>query len=317
MIHLEFQRLNDLDLLCAHLQVTPRQLWSFVAEPDKYYTPILITRPRRSPRTVYKIEPPLKRLHRTIAVALDPHVARLGTHVQGFRKRPIGKKRRGRIIGISSNAGRHRNANVVVTADIRAFFDCIELDRIRKLFLKLGTPSIQAATLLARLVTYKGQLAQGGRASPSISNLAVRDLDATLLRLAGTSTYSRYVDDLCFSGEVDTCPSEDEIRQGLALHGFELRCDSYKRQLKKSGQIVTGLSLFHEKPTLTRAKRRAIERALHYGAQHGLKCHLKHIRSTKSPEAEFARLSGMIRAVGGVDRSLYRRWCGQLKKVKL
>lgn len=313
---LDFSKLRSVELICAHLQTTPEQLRSFIEQPDQFYQAIQLSSPRRSraPRTVFAIAPPLRRLHRIVAVALDPHLDRLPAHVQAYRRDRRAPRRR--IFGILGNAKRHTNAEMVVTADVRAFFDHIILDGVVDVFLRVGAPR-QAALLLGRLTTYQGRLPQGGRASPAISNLAVRSLDRLLLRLAGASTYSRYADDLTFSGRTDECPTEAQLEAALAQHGFKLRPGSYKRQSRAAGQIVTGLSLFHSKPTLTRKKRRAIERQLYYGQRFGMTSHLEHIKSTAAADDVLKLLEGRINAVGGVDRHLRRKWLKRLEKVTI
>jgi hypothetical protein len=108
-----------------------------------------------------------------------------------------------------------------------------------------------------------------------------------------------------------------QLEAVLRRHGFELRASSYKRQSKAAGQIVTGLSLFHPKPTLTRKKRRAIERQLYYGERFGLASHLQYIKSTEAPDEVLDLLAGRVNAIGGVDRDLRRRWLKRLKKVTI
>jgi RNA-directed DNA polymerase len=203
-----------------------------------------------------------------------------------------------------------------VTADIHAFFDHVRVESVVALFQRLGAPR-QAAVLLGRVTTYNGSLPQGGRASPAISNLAVRDLDRSLHKLAGKSKYSRYADDLAFSGNEVDCPTQEQLEAVLLAHGFRLRPNSVKHQLRRSGQVVTGLSLAHNAPTLTRRKRRAIERALHFGALYGMTSHVASAHLERSPRRELLRLEGHINAVGGVDKRLQRRWLKLLTKVKL
>ncbi|HEX2869866.1 MAG TPA: reverse transcriptase family protein, partial [Polyangiaceae bacterium] len=213
MLPLRFSDLRNVQLICAHLQTTPRALQSFLREPDRYYKPIDLPQvPWRRPRRVFEVGAPLRRIHRVLAVALAQHVHEQPSYIQGFRS--------GR--SIRSNAAMHVNAEVVVAADIRGFFDEIDVERVTSLFQRLGAP-FQAATLLARLSTFQGHLPQGGRASPAISNLAVPDLDKALVRLGGRCAYTRYADDITFSGTAAACPTEDQLRGVLESCGFQLR----------------------------------------------------------------------------------------------
>ena len=61
------------------------------------------------------------------------------------------------------------------------------------------------------------------RCSPAVANLVCRQLDVDLLLLAGTtqSIYTRYADDLVFSG--DTVPDSSAVANIVERHGFALR----------------------------------------------------------------------------------------------
>src|SRR5205807_4648728 len=104
--------------------------------------------------------------------------------------------------------------------DLEGFFPCIGFPRIRSVFQRLGySPAV--ATLLALLCTecprqrveYDGQpyhvaigprgLPQGACTSPGLSNQVARRLDKRLGGLAAKLglAYTRYADDLTFSGD--------------------------------------------------------------------------------------------------------------------
>jgi len=141
---------------------------------------------------------------RNILSEIEPHPA-----AHGFRP--------GR--SIVSNAAPHVGAEVVVNVDLKDFFPTVNYRRVKGLFSHLGY-SEAAATIFALLctepdtveaeldgVTYyvavgEPALPQGAPTSPAITNLLCRRLDR---RLAGACdrlgfTYTRYADDLTFSG---------------------------------------------------------------------------------------------------------------------
>jgi hypothetical protein len=128
MLEIDFGKMTSVELLCAHLQTTPNTIHSIIHDPAKHYTRIeLARRSGRRPRVVFEGSPPLRRLHRTIAIALKPTLQSMPEYLQGFRK--------GR--GIRTNAAVHAKRGdgtrppVVVTADIRGFFDNINLTHVR------------------------------------------------------------------------------------------------------------------------------------------------------------------------------------------
>jgi hypothetical protein len=292
MLELDFARMTTLSLVCAHLQTTPNALQSYLSEVDAHYTPLVIRRRGKRLRTVFKVSHALHRIHRSIGVALERHVRALPECIQGFRKDR----------SIATNAALHTGAAIVVTADIRGFFDRITIGHVRRVFLTLGAP-LQTATVLARLCTRYDVLPQGGPASPAISNLAVPALDSALQAIGPNAAFSRYADDLTFSGEEADCPSAEEIDAVLNAHGFSLRPRSFRWQSRRSGQIVTGLSVISGAPHLTRRRRREIERDLYVGMKYGI------------DGETYKHMSGAIHAAGGVDRELWKRWCTELDKV--
>jgi RNA-directed DNA polymerase len=306
MILVRFADLTTVDLVCAHLQTTPHALRRFLLSPTDYYEKHVIPKRDGGKRVVYRVGAALKRVHRVLAVSLQPHVCRLGAHVQGFRAKR----------GIGTNAGRHKGAEYVVTADIRAFFDHVCFEQVLQVFKRLGCPH-HAAILLSRISTHEGRLPQGGRASPALANLAARGLDKTLLALAPRAKYSRYADDLTFSGRLEHCPTEVQVADALEAHGFSLRPHSYKLQSRTSGQIVTGLSLAGKRPTLSRRKRRDVERTLYYAAKFGMESHLSKIESPVEPQHALGYLEGFILSTGAFDRPLMQRWLTLFAKTKL
>lgn len=154
---------------------------------------------------------------------------------------------------IVTNARPHVGAEVVLNVDLKDFFPTLAYNRIRGMFRGLGYGEA-AATIFALLasepevdeVELDGQtfyiangvrrLPQGAPTSPAITNIVCRRLDA---RLAGAAkklgfTYTRYADDLTFSGPA-------AANTGKMLH-----------QLR----FIVGAEGFSEHPTKTRVLRR-------------------------------------------------------------
>ena len=148
--------------------------------------------------------------------------------------------------------------------DLENFFPNITFPRVRKFFQQVGySPCI--ATILAllctecprRLVNYDGQnywvsigprgLPQGACTSPALSNQIARRLDK---RLKGISnklgfTYTRYADDLTFSGNAELARTAKRFAALVGIivseEGFSLN-QSKSRVMTQSGcQRVTGV----------------------------------------------------------------------------
>jgi hypothetical protein len=150
---------------------------------------------------------------------------------------------------IKSFALSHTGRNVVLRMDLKDFFPSICVARVVAIFITAGYPEA-VARLLAGLCTNTAPLAlwddapdavqgrrgwpiqslygqphlpQGAPTSPALANLCAFRLDcrlATLARHAG-ATYSRYADDLAFSGGADFSRCVRRFHVRVAAIAFE------------------------------------------------------------------------------------------------
>lgn len=239
--------------LLSRLQLEASELRRIVEESESFYSARTIKRRSRSrPRTVYVVGDSLRRIHRIVAILLAEDVKKMAPCVTGFRRKS----------SIARHAEPHCGAETVVVADVKAFFASITDDLVWELLMGLGVAPNVAMTL-TRLVTLRGSLPEGSRCSPSIANLVGARIDTIVLeRLRPGCVYTRYVDDLAFSGE--GYPGESEIAEWLKVAGFELKPKSYKLKHRSQGPYITGLFVGGATPKIPRKRRRMIERTLHY-----------------------------------------------------
>src|SRR5690625_3882311 len=103
---------------------------------------------------------------------------------------------------ISDNANPHTNRKCVINIDISDFFTSIQSMQVYKVFRYLGYTK-QVSSHLTSLCTVNGYLPQGAPTSPYLSNVICKRLDKRLSRLLeGLGyNYSRYADDMTFSGD--------------------------------------------------------------------------------------------------------------------
>ncbi|MGE3819477.1 MAG: reverse transcriptase family protein, partial [Isosphaeraceae bacterium] len=191
---------------------------------------------------------------------------------------------------ITTNAAPHAGKAVVVNMDLRDFFPSITFRRTKGLFHRLGYGE-QVSTVLALLCTEPPRvptsidgktyhvslgarvLPQGACTSPAITNALCRKLDRRLDGLARRHhfTYTRYADDLTFSGDNVRAVgrllrSARSIVQaeGLTEHPRKTRV------MRRSGrQEVTGLTV-NDRPTVPRSQLRQLRAILHNSARFGL-----------------------------------------------
>jgi len=212
---------------------------------------------------------------------------------------------------IHTNAQPHAGKDIVVTLDLDNFFPSVTYRRVRGIFQSLGYGE-EVAIPLAMLCTVKpaekvrefvgGQrhrmLPQGAPTSPALANLACRHLD---LRLAGLAkkfgcTYTRYADDLTFSGD-DTFRRSLKrflklLHQIIAKEGFKLKKGKTHFARRGARQEVTGL-VVNDGPRVPRAYRRRLRAILHNARRGGLEAQNRekhpHFRQALRGRIEFVR----------------------------
>ena len=115
---------------------------------------------------------------------------------------------------IVSNAAQHVGCAWVVTADLRNFFPSLGASRVAQVLTEFEQPADVTAALV-RLVTRRQRLPPGAPTSPQLANLVARRLDLRLLGWARRSgwNYTRYADDLTFSGAGNPRPLLEALKQ--------------------------------------------------------------------------------------------------------
>lgn len=223
------------------------------------------------------ISAPMPRLKRAQYWVLDNVLARAPVHpaAHGFMK--------GR--SIVSNALPHVGQAVVINLDLKNFFPSIGMPRIKGVFSELGY-SEQVATALALLcteapteeVSVDGEkfyvahgmraLPQGAPSSPSLTNILCRRLDARLQGAAAKLgfTYTRYADDLTFSGDAAARKLAGKllwrVKQIVAAEGFTPHPEKQHVMRSAQRQSVTGV-VVNQKPSLERGTLRRFRATLY------------------------------------------------------
>lgn len=166
---------------------------------------------------------------------------------------------------IKDNAAVHVGKKIVVNADIKGFFPSTEYKLVYSLSRKLcnGSLSPLACRLFSEICCHNGHLATGAPTSPAVSNLIMRGFDKALSGIAtklGVS-YTRYADDLTFSGDSATVWMLRPVIKHLRNLGYEL--DPKKTNIFRKGrrQTVTG-AVVNEKVNLARPLRKMLRAAV-------------------------------------------------------
>ncbi|KVA65103.1 reverse transcriptase [Burkholderia cepacia] len=242
-------RVPELDWLSDHWRVDA----SSGATPLHHYTYVAHDKRSGGCRLV---EIPKGRLREAQRRILHGLLDRIAPHdaVHGFRKGH----------GIVSFAAPHADRDVVVRFDLADFFVSIRAARIHALFVTLGYPAEVARTLTgmctnrvpsARLLApdlrdrfdwigrqrYRERhLPQGAPTSPALANLSAFRFDMRLAALARSldATYTRYADDLAFSGGGALARDVERLQVRVAAIALE---EGFALHLRKTRVMRRGM----------------------------------------------------------------------------
>lgn len=179
---------------------------------------------------------------------------------------------------IKSNARLHRAQNLVYKTDIKNFFESISEYQISGIFKRIGY-SKNVSIFLAKVCCLDGHLPQGAATSGCLSNLVLKDFDASLMRYCSRNKlrYSRYADDVTISGKVIKFDSLN------SLVDKEFSNIGLKRHLGKTAlrgqhvrQEVTGI-VVNEKLSAGRDYLRNLRQEFYYIRKFGLLGHARKI----------------------------------------
>jgi RNA-directed DNA polymerase len=229
-----------------------------------------------------------RRLLHEVAALIPPHDA-----ARGFR--PGGSVR--------SYAAPHADRSVVLRLDLEAFFASVTVSRVYGIWRTAGYPEA-VAHCLAGLVTSvlplsswravptpaddamldahwrlgrrlaAPHLPQGAPTSPAMANLAAFRLDVRLTALARSwgGRYTRYADDLAFSGErgwgTGTSRLIDAVEAIVTDEGFRLNARKTGVMPRAGRQTLGGL-VVNERPKVARHQVDLLRAILHNCHRHG------------------------------------------------
>ncbi|MFO0660522.1 MAG: reverse transcriptase family protein [Polyangiaceae bacterium] len=208
---------------------------------------------------------------------------------------------------VVDHASRHVGRDVVIRIDLEDFFHSFDVARVRAFFELAGyarsvsyvmaalcttqTPtrvlrqpvragglsSVEARTLISarqRDRLLMRHMPQGAPSSPALSNALSYSLDTRLAGLAERfgASYSRYADDLVFSGDSSLARHARElvvwVSEIVRDERFEVRASKTQVMTRATRQVVGGL-VVNERVGLPRREREALEALVFNCVQHG------------------------------------------------
>ncbi len=188
---------------------------------------------------------------------------------------------------VVENANPHVGAEQILKLDLKDFFGNISF----LLIYQFAFPAVYYPPAIRRLLSglccYRDALPQGAPTSPAISNLVMKPFDEYIGAWCQERgiTYTRYCDDLTFSGNFNWREVKRKVEGFLRSYGFELNEKKTKIQTNGTRQTVTGI-VVNEKPQVGRAYRRQLRMEIYYCEKYGVSAHLQRCRRSKPGKQE-------------------------------
>lgn len=226
---------------------------------------------------------------------------------------------------IAYNAKFHLNKKYVLNIDICNFFENIQYTSIVSAFEKLGLNN-SFSVILADIVTYYKTLVAGYNTSPLIANMVCENMDAEIKALCDSYniTYTRYADDLSFSG--DTVECIDSIKSILHKYGFNIN-ERKTRIYKKGGpQFVTGLTVVDsQQPRIPRKIKKGLRADIYYIKQWGFTSYVEYKYNIESTDLylldyikhqESCRIMGWLNYINGIEPVFSKKYITEIESIK-
>lgn len=241
--------------------------------------------PKKNKDKYRKISEPLPNLKAIQRWILDEILYKLepSSYSKAFRKG----------YSIKDNARFHRKQNKVMSMDIQDYFSSITAKSVYSFFRNIGYAK-DVSSMIANVCTLNDSLPQGAPTSPMLSNLITIQLDK---RIAGYAIknnirYTRYADDLSFSGNFDEGKTIKVIKAILKSEGFKINESKTRVRKQNQQQEVTGI-VVNEKLQAPRKYRKAFRQNVYYIKKFGLDSHLKFTGEENSEIGYLYKLLGM------------------------
>lgn len=242
---------------------------------------------------------------------------------------------------IKTNAAEHLGKAAILKIDLLRFYDSINERRVFAIYKQMGYhPNL--AVYLAKVCTIvpdnnffiafkqnelnlrnqlrssgQGILPQGAPTSPKLANLIARRLDKRLTGLAEKHrvNYTRYADDLTFSGERTTLAAMKKVIYRIIIsEGFFVNLGKTKMLVRGSKYLVTGLSVDNAVVRVPGHFKKEIEHHLFHCAKNGAHIHMIKSRIKNRNFKDW--LLGKICFVYDIEEETGRRYIEEFNRIQ-
>ncbi len=275
--------------------ISKRTIYQLSIRSDYYYKIYQIPKKSGKLRTISQPSKKLKGLQSWILRnILD--LIKVSNSCKGFEKKR----------STFDNATPHIGASTILTIDLMDFFPSISSKYVYNIFKTIGYNSL-ISTVFTNICTYKSELPQGSPCSPKLANLATWNLDKRIQGYIGKRglTYTRYADDLTFSGlhptkVVKIIPTIKSIieSEGFRINNLKTRVAGITRR-----KVVTGLVVTDEKVGIGKQKYKLLRSKIH------------HLTLSTENKKLLNEVKGWISYLNSVDKSRFTKATNYIKKL--
>ena len=190
---------------------------------------------------------------------------------------PVSKYAKAYTMGssVQKNAQQHVGKRKILKLDIEGFFDHIMYSKVKDIVFYKEKYSEPIRILLTMLCYYKDSLPQGAPTSPAITNIIMYDFDERIGSFCNEKhiSYTRYCDDMTFSGDFDEMEMIALVRTELNKLGLFLKNRKTAVVPAAKRQTVTGI-VVNEKLNLTKSYKKEIRQEVYYIKKFGIEGHM-------------------------------------------
>ena len=297
---------RELSSLEQDLGISAKTLYAVSNNLSKHYRKAKLPKKNGGFRNLSVPDEVLKSIQKQIAEVLLIHMP-LSRYAKAYR------------FGSSTvrNAKHHVVKQVVLKLDILHFFDSIRYSTVKDKVFPEEIYAEPLRILLTMLCYHKDALPQGAPSSPAITNIILYEFDEQIGRWCRERgiAYTRYCDDMTFSGDFEPSEVIGYVRLELKKMGFLLNEQKTRIQRPGQQQTVTGI-VVNEKLSIPADYRRKLRQKLYYCKKFGIQEHLQKVGLEIPEDTYRMQLLGKVNYVLQVhpddgDMHEARKWLQQ------
>lgn len=282
---------REISSLCQDLGYSARALYSLSNSIERHYHTVELKKSNGETRLLHVPDKFLKSVQKRIAEVI-------------LQREPVSQYAFAYIVGGSTrkNARVHVGKKKIFKLDIRKFFDHITYPMVKERVFIGQKYSEPIRILLSVLCVYSHTVPQGAPTSPAISNIILREFDDVVGNWCKERgiTYSRYCDDMTFSGDFKEKIVINFVREELRKYNFFL--NDKKTVCLHDGQRkqITGV-VVNEKISVPASYKKKIRQEIYYIQKYGMDSHIARLPEYDDRDKYLNGLLGRINYVLSIE----------------